>query len=264
MTSPGLTSPGLTAPAEERTAAPHTGPDGGEGDGGDGDGGGRGGGGGGNSGRGGDGDGHGGSPDGRGRRRSRTPVISAIAVACVTALLIAVLATGRSADDITNMAVSPLNGKPAPDIVGPPLDGHGSASLSGYRGKWVLVNFFASWCVPCQQEQGDLVRFQNTHAALGDAVIFGVRFDDPDVGPITALMSRSGGQWPIVDAPNAKIEWGVTGPPESFLVDPSGLVLVHVIGKVTAGGLEQVLSQAKQVDVSVSQRLAPSPTTPGP
>ncbi len=199
----------------------------------------------------------------RRRPRSRIPLISAVAVGCIAALLVAVLATSKDASK-TTIAASPLQNKAAPDISGPTLGG-GNGALSAFRGKWVLINFFASWCVPCQQEQGDLVKFQNTHAGPGDAVIFGVRFDDPDTGPIQDLMNKSGGKWPIVDDPNAKIDYSVTGPPESFLVSPGGIVLAHIIGPITDTRLEEVLNQVKLVVTSpanVPSLVSPGPSTP--
>jgi cytochrome c biogenesis protein CcmG, thiol:disulfide interchange protein DsbE len=183
---------------------------------------------------------------GASRRSRRTVVWVALAVGAVVSVLIAVLATSKSAGQVQQEASSPLQGKLAPEISGSLLDG-GTAKLSGYRGKWVLVNFFASWCVPCQQEQGDLVRFQNRHQAAGDAVVFAVRFDDPDVGPIHQLMSSSGARWPVVDASDAKIQWGVRGPPESFLVDPNGYVLSHIVGQVNADALDSLLTRAKSL-----------------
>ncbi len=193
------------------------------------------------------------------RPRSRVPLISAIAVGCVTALLVAVLATSKDASTSGTVSASPLQNQPAPEISGPTLGG-GSGALSAYKGKWVVVNFFASWCVPCQQEQADLVRFQNAHGA-GDAVIFGVRFDDPDTGPIQDLMNKSGGKWPIVDDPNAKITYSVTGPPESFLVSPGGIVLAHIVGPITNSKLEELLDQVKLV-VSTPSQVGPATSTP--
>ena len=218
----------------------------------------------GGSGGGGDGGHDGPSPSGSGSggrsRRGRGPLIAAISVGCITALLVAVLATSKGGSNAGVATPSPLQDKPAPEIGGP-LVSSGRDQLSAYRGRWVWVNFFASWCVPCQQEQADLVRFQNAHAG-GDAVIFGVRFDDPDVGAIQALMDRSGGHWPIVDDPNAKIDYGVTGPPESFLVSPGGVVLVHVFGQVDTALLERLLSQARLVVTTPQKAPVSAPSVP--
>jgi cytochrome c biogenesis protein CcmG/thiol:disulfide interchange protein DsbE len=168
--------------------------------------------------------------------------VAAAAVFVVVAVLVAVLATSKSAQQVQSEANSVLLSKPAPPIKGPTLDG-GNASLSDFRGRWILVNFFASWCVPCQQEQADLVRFQNAHQSDGDAAILAVRFNDPDVGPIRTLMDKSGARWPVIDDPQAKFDWGVTGPPETFVVDPQGVVVVHIVGRVYASQLDGLLGR---------------------
>jgi cytochrome c biogenesis protein CcmG/thiol:disulfide interchange protein DsbE len=191
------------------------------------------------------------------RRRSMLPLIIALCVGVVVAVLVAVLATSKSATDIEQEANSILIGKPAPAIQGSAFP-TGTDSLANYRGKWVLVNFFASWCVPCQQEQGDLVTFQNRHTAAGDAVIFGVRFNDPDDSAIKQMMTKSGAHWPIVDDINAKFDWGVTGPPESFIVDPNGIVKAHIVGQVNADQLDNVLGRLEASGTPLTQTTRPS------
>jgi cytochrome c biogenesis protein CcmG/thiol:disulfide interchange protein DsbE len=194
-----------------------------------------------------------GAPVRRGGRHAMLWI--ALAVGSAVAVLVAVLATSKSASQVE--AASPLLGKPAPAVSGPALDGAG-ASLVGLRGKWVLVNFFASWCVPCRQEMPQLVRFANAHAASGDAVVLGVRFDDPDDQPLRALQVKDGATWPIVDDSRAKVGWGVAGIPESYLVDPNGTVLTRIVGGVNADDLESLLARAKAAEAGPTGAGSPS------
>ena len=93
----------------------------------------------------------------------------------VGAALVALLAT-RPQQTATEVD-TPLVGQVAPTISGVTLSG-GSFDLSALRGRWVVVNFFASWCPPCQQEQPELVAFAYAHRSPGDAALVGVVFDD--------------------------------------------------------------------------------------
>src|ERR1041385_3523805 len=92
----------------------------------------------------------------------------AVAMGVVTIALVGVLATRPSPEPA--LPNSPLLGKPAPEIVGTSLDGS-AVRLSALRGRYVLVNFFASWCVSCIQEHDDLIRFSRSHSTAGDAQV---------------------------------------------------------------------------------------------
>ena len=94
-------------------------------------------------------------------RKGRAALFVTVPLAIVMVLLVGVLITRKSAADRADY--DPLTGKPAPEIVGTTLDGK-PFNLDQYRGEWVVVNFFAQWCVPCQQEQADLVAFNQRHA----------------------------------------------------------------------------------------------------
>ena len=91
-------------------------------------------------------------------------------------------------------------------------------------------------------------RHQARHDILGDAVVFAVRYDDPDEAPLRELMARYHAAWPIVDDSQAKVDWGVAGIPESYLVDPNGVVLSRIVGGVNADALEVLLGRAKAVE----------------
>jgi cytochrome c biogenesis protein CcmG/thiol:disulfide interchange protein DsbE len=178
-----------------------------------------------------------------GLRRTRKVLWIAVAVAVPVALLVLVLANGEPA--ATRAVKSPLVGKPAPPIEGTTVDG-GQATLAGLKGKWVVVNFFATWCVPCRQEHPDLVRFSEAHQASGDAAVMGVIYSD-NAQAVKEYRDKEGGAWPMLTDPKGRIalDYGVSGVPESFLVSPEGVVVAKLLGGVRAGDLDQLLYQAK-------------------
>jgi cytochrome c biogenesis protein CcmG/thiol:disulfide interchange protein DsbE len=114
-------------------------------------------------------------------------------------------------------------GDPAPDRELYELDGEGTGEIADYRGKWVLVNFWASWCGPCRTEAPALEAFQRRHG--GDRfTVLGINLDDTtsDAG---AFVERYGLTYPQLrdgDGRDRRDAYGMTGFPESFLVDPEG------------------------------------------
>ncbi len=178
------------------------------------------------------------------RRVRHTARNTAAGLAVVALLLVAVLATSSSG---SRLGESPLLGRPAPELAGPSvLAGGGDFELSSQAGRWVLVNFFATWCVPCQAEHPDLLRFSAAHAEAGDARVVSVVFsDDPD--DVARFFDEKGGSWPVLDdaVGQAALEWGVTGIPESFLVGPDGTVRAKVTGGIQYEKLEELLAQAQ-------------------
>ena len=178
------------------------------------------------------------------RRPSHPARWIALTVAAIVALFFAVLATREPA--ASRQASSPLLGHAAPDITGQSvLDGR-NVRLSDSRGRFVLVNFVASWCVACAEEHGDLVKFSQRHRATADADVLGVVFDDRDAD-VRRFFERRGGDWPVVSDPEGKValDYGVRGPPESFLIDADGYVISKIIGRVTADGLDRLVQRAK-------------------
>ena len=178
------------------------------------------------------------------RRRGHPARWIAVALGVVLAGLVVVFATRPAAS--TRVADSPLVGKPAPEITAPTIDG-ATFRLAAERGRWVLVNFFATWCVPCRTEHPELVRFAQRHAALGDARVVGVVYDDT-AEAVRSFRQREGGDWPMVLDPEGKValNFGVAGVPESFLVAPSGVVAARVVGGVRADALDELLARAQR------------------
>ena len=107
--------------------------------------------------------------------RSVPVSVVALVVVAVVGLLVVVLFTREPATD--REVDSPLVGQAAPSLAGTTLDGD-EIVLDELRGRWVLVNFFATWCAPCVQEHDDLAAFHDRHTAIGDAGVLSVVFDD--------------------------------------------------------------------------------------
>jgi cytochrome c biogenesis protein CcmG, thiol:disulfide interchange protein DsbE len=118
-----------------------------------------------------------------------------------------------------------------------------SFRLSSLLGRWVVVNFFASWCPPCQDEEPDLVSFAYQHRGPGEPEVLGIVYDD-SAGNARSFLSSTGAIWTaVVDPGQLKVAYGVTGPPETFVVSPQGVVVAHFIGPVTTSDLDQVIAR---------------------
>ncbi|HVA74170.1 MAG TPA: TlpA disulfide reductase family protein [Acidimicrobiales bacterium] len=181
----------------------------------------------------------------RGPRGTRRTVLWVSAgVGAVIAVLVAVLASSSPASQVT--AQSPLVGRPAPAISGRVVGGTGSVTLSSFSGKWVLVNFAASWCVPCRQEMPQLLAFQRDHSS-GDATILTVAYDDQDIPNLASFLKAQGATWPAVDDGSAVVDYGVGGLPESYLVDPAGTVIAKYVGGVNAAQLDAVIRSSTKL-----------------
>jgi cytochrome c biogenesis protein CcmG/thiol:disulfide interchange protein DsbE len=167
----------------------------------------------------------------------------ALVALVVVAGLVALLAS--SPPQTAAEVQTPLVGQHAPALAGPTLAG-GTFDLKALRGRWVVVNFFASWCPPCQQEQPELVAFDYAHRAPRAATLVGVVFDDSATSA-RGFMRSTGATWPAVGDPGGQIafDYGVRGPPETFLVSPSGLVVAHFDGPMTAHDIDYWLARAR-------------------
>jgi cytochrome c biogenesis protein CcmG, thiol:disulfide interchange protein DsbE len=176
--------------------------------------------------------------------RRRTGLIVSAVVAVLAIGFVAVLATREPATD--RRRDSPLIGKVVPPLAGETLAG-GNFDIDDHRGRWVVVNFFATWCVPCRIEHPELDAFNQAHARGGDAVLVSVLFDD-DPASAREFFDRNGGDWPVVLDSDGLIAsaFGTPKVPESYLVSPNGRVAVKFTGGVTRDGLDRAIDQIEQ------------------
>ncbi len=157
-------------------------------------------------------------------------VIAVLAVLAVLGLLVVGLASKGSS------GIGP--GDPAPTAPLPKLEGAGSQSLADYRGRWVLVNIWASWSIPCRAEAPDLERFQQRYGGPKFTVL---GIDSRDLsGDGREFVESYGLSYPqLRDGDgDAAHEYGTTGVPENYLVDPTGTVRLHAPGPVGEEYLE--------------------------
>jgi cytochrome c biogenesis protein CcmG/thiol:disulfide interchange protein DsbE len=180
-------------------------------------------------------------PAARSERRAVTWAARAVtAVVAVAALgLVYLLLTGGDADDDRS---SPLLGRLVPPLAGETIDGS-TFDIDDQRGRWVVVNFFASWCIPCREEHPELVAFTEGHDEAGDAVVVAVPFDN-EVEDVRSFFAERGGSWPVLvtGQERAAVNFAVTGVPESYLVAPDGTV-VAAFYQVTQELLDDTIAE---------------------
>lgn len=156
-----------------------------------------------------------------------------------------------------------LVGKPAPDFQLTTLDGK-NASLADFRGKAVLLNFWATYCGPCRIEMPWFVDLQKKYAAQGFQI---VGIDDEDVSDKTLkdFIDQIGTNYPILHGKDAVADaYGVEGLPTTFFIGRNGKVIDQTLGLASKKELEQriqrTISSAPQTSsantASDSQRSA--------
>jgi cytochrome c biogenesis protein CcmG, thiol:disulfide interchange protein DsbE len=125
----------------------------------------------------------------------------------------------------------------------PRLEGSGTSSIADFEGRWLLVNVWASWCDPCREESPALERFYRAHRGR-DFTIVGLDSNDlSDDG--LRFVNRYGITYPQLHDGSgdfATDDLGTTGVPESFLISPSGRLVLHSLGPVTDRYLDQTVA----------------------
>jgi len=177
------------------------------------------------------------------RQRPGWAARAGVVVVAVVALVLVVALVRSVGDGGEDRAASPLLGEVPPALAGPTLDGS-TFDIDDRRGQWVVVNFFASWCVPCLEEHPELQAFVDAHEPIGDASLVSVLIND-EPEDAAAFFAEHGGDWPVLldERSQAVVDFGVTAPPETYLIAPTGVVAAAWIGPVTQAGLDAAIDE---------------------
>jgi thiol-disulfide isomerase/thioredoxin len=111
--------------------------------------------------------------------------------------------------------------------------------LKGYEGRWVVVNFWATWCVPCIQEIPEIAQFHRDHTRV---VVIGVATDADDAAKVKRFAAKVGHDYPLVLSDDKVVKQ--LGDPKALpttrVYDPSGKVVYDRVGRITKKALEDL------------------------
>lgn len=185
------------------------------------------------------------TPSGGSAGRRIAPLVVG-AVAVVLAGLFALLLVADPGENAA--ADSPLLGRPAPDVRAVNADGS-SFALSHRKGSWVVLNFFTHDCVPCIREHPELIDFVDQQRALGaDGAEFYSIVRDSTREQVDVFFDERGGDWPVVydDEYQFVNGFGVALVPETWIIDPNGIVRSRFIAEVEADPLSALIQSMRE------------------
>lgn len=177
-------------------------------------------------------------------RRWRVTLLAAVPVLAFVLLLASGL--GNDPRDLPSALVA----RRAPAFALPALTGDETVSSADLSGQVIVLNFWASWCVPCRQEHDALAAAWDRYRERG-VVVLGVNVEDARADALD-YVAELGGDWPLVTDPGSRtsIAYGRFGVPETFVIAPDGTVVAKTVGAVTYEWLVDNVEDALRTEVT--------------
>ena len=174
----------------------------------------------------------------------RNAIVIAVVAVAIALMLFASVHMARKRTGIVKLKPVGKNGSVAPDFELKSLDGK-QVRLSDFRGKAVLLNFWATWCAPCKIEMPWFVDLQKQYAQQGLQVI-GVAMDDSGEETIAKFAKQMGVNYPVLVGKEAVGDayGGVEFLPTTFIIDRQGKVVERVFGLVGRSEFEDNIKKA--------------------
>jgi cytochrome c biogenesis protein CcmG/thiol:disulfide interchange protein DsbE len=170
---------------------------------------------------------------------NRKVLVAGLAVTLPLGVLL-LLSLGRDPHKVD----SPLIGKTAPAFRLVPVGGGAPVALADLRGKPVVLNFWATWCVPCYQEHAALQEAARTMS--GDVQFLGVIYQDEEPQVADFMRKQGSAYASLLDAESrTAIAYGVYGVPETFFIGPDGTIVDKFVGALSAEDIGERIQKAR-------------------
>ncbi|WP_322619385.1 TlpA family protein disulfide reductase [Bacillus fonticola] len=135
-------------------------------------------------------------------------------------------------------------GDPAPDFTLESVSGE-QVSLSDYRGEFVILNFFASWCPPCREEAPELQAFEEEYGDQAKLLILSRA--EPKINVVEFIEEFNSTSTYLLDYNDSMANpYGVIGQPETFFIDENGIIQFHYIGPMTKEFIVETVNKYKK------------------